>query len=163
MYVYTLRIFFFVPSEHSSFPTVSCHICTACKGQNPPSGPPIRYLCLREQGPEICCHCCSFRLWIKLWIKPEDLDRQASQLLMRVRLLTTPQVIGWDGHRIKQVSGCSLCVFKNPCCIFILWKIHCHHPSRWCWVLDTSSSLLWRKIVFSDLPAPKITVILLQK
>lgn len=35
-----IKNFFFVPSVFLSFPKVSCHTCTACKGQNPPSSPP---------------------------------------------------------------------------------------------------------------------------
>lgn len=34
-----------------------------------------------------------------------------------------PEVTGWDGHRITQLTICSLCVLKNPCCTLLLWKI----------------------------------------
>jgi len=81
---HTLSTFFFVPSEHNCFPKVSCHTCTARKGQNPPSSPAVRYVYLRDQGPKICCCCCSFRLWIKLSTRPEDLLIHSPQLLIRV-------------------------------------------------------------------------------
>lgn len=112
---HTLRSFFFVVSEHSSFPKDFYHICTAIKGQNPHSSPPngglrpgswdmlplLLHQALNESLRTSTCFAASY-------------ESAQSQHL---------EVTGWDGHRIKQLIVCSLCVLKNPCCVFLPWKI----------------------------------------
>lgn len=138
--------FFFVLSEYSSFPKDFYHICTASKGQNPPSSPPNGYL---RPGPWDILPL-SFHQPLNERLRT---SLHASQLLMRVHKASKHlEVTGWDGRRIKQLSVCSLCVSKNPCCI-LLYERFSHCPQRWCWVLRLFQVSAWAKIVYTDLPA----------
>lgn len=134
MYTHT-QCFSLYLLDLNSFSKVSCHTCTACKSQNLLFNPPVWYICLRGQGPKNCCHCGAL---LKAWRLAKY---KLSQLLLGMNSadIFWSLRVCWDGYRIKQVSGCCLCLFKDP---WLFYEKFSHLLPRWCWVLDFSRSLL---------------------
>lgn len=158
VYTHTLTILLSVLSEHSSFLKFSCHTWTASsKGQNPPSSPPIGCLSFRDQGPEICCHCCSFTFCIRPGIcKPK---------------ICKPHNFWWEwtgqacydpfGHRLRWPQNKTgkwlqplhiqkALLHRSSRKRFLLGKIHCHHPPKIVLGIRLFQLFAWKLIVSSS-------------